>query len=184
MCAWCRTADRDSNRTKLRLGDPRRSETLIQNPTVCSCACRDLLLFRGAIAGRALDRSVAVMPRPIKLEYRFGLPDWALAATVALRRLEDRLNLERPTGSASDLPSLLICIPWREAAVEPMYRHPWRLETDAKADYLIATERMNCAENQPVVLIDEVKRFDRPFALGTFARRRDAMMPLGAPAPR
>ena len=66
-----------------------------------------------------------------------------------------------------------------------MYRRPWRLETDAsKAHYLIATERMNCAENQPVVLIDEVKRFDRPFAWGTFARRRDAMMPLGAPAPR
>ena len=102
---------------------------------------------------------------------RFEMDYWALAATVALRRLEDRLNLERPTG------------PWREAAVEPMYRHPWRLETDAKADYLIATERMNCAENQPVVLIDEVKRFDRPFAW-TYARRRDAMMPVGAAAPR
>jgi len=116
---------------------------------------------------------------------RFEMDYWALAATVALRRLEDRLNLEWPAGSAFDPPSLLICIPWREAVVEPMYRNPWRLETDAnKADYLIATERMNCAENQPVVLIDEVKRFDRPFAWGTFARRRDAMMPLGAPAPR
>jgi hypothetical protein len=109
---------------------------------------------------------------------------WALAATVALRRLEDRLNLERPIGSAAELPSLLICIPWREAGVEPMYRRPWRLETDAsKAHYLIATERMNCAENQPVVLIDEVKRFGRPFAW-TYARQPQGTMPSAAPAPR
>ena len=115
---------------------------------------------------------------------RFDMDYWAQAATVALRRLEDRLNLERPTESAPTLPSLLICIPWREAGVEPMYRRPWRLETDAsKADYLIATERMNCAENQPVVLIDEVKRFGRPFAW-TYARQPQGTMPSAAPAPR
>ena len=44
------------------------------------------------------------------------------------------------------------------------------LETDPdKADFLIATERMRCGEGRPVVLIDEVKRFDRPFAW-TYAR--------------
>ena len=68
--------------------------------------------------------------------------------------------------------------------VQPMYRRPWRLETNAdKADYLIATERVNCAEKLPVVLIDEVKRFDRPFAW-TYARQPQRMMPSAAPAPR
>jgi hypothetical protein len=60
----------------------------------------------------------------------------------------------------------------------PMYRRPWRLETDPdKADFLIATERMRCGEGRPVVLIDEVKRFDRPFAW-TYARA-----PQEAPRP-
>jgi hypothetical protein len=42
-----------------------------------------------------------------------------------------------------------------------------------KADFLIATERMRCGEGRPVVLIDEVKRFDRPFAW-TYARATEA----------
>jgi len=101
---------------------------------------------------------------------RFDMDYWALAAPVALRRLEDRLDLEVPNPFSDKPPSLVICIPWREAMVQPMYRRPWRLETDPdKADFLIATERMRCGEGRPVVLIDEVKRFDRPFAW-TYAR--------------
>jgi hypothetical protein len=101
---------------------------------------------------------------------RFDMDYWALAAAVALRRLEDRLDLEVPNPFSDKPPSLVICIPWREALVQPMYRRPWRLETDPdKADFLIATERMRCGEGRPVVLIDEVKRFDRPFAW-TYAR--------------
>jgi hypothetical protein len=135
----------------------------------------------GAFAGYQLYMLAALHP----LEYiafntvaggvqgaygRFDMDYWALAAPVALRRLEDRLDLEVPNPFSDKPPSLVICIRWREAMVQPMYRRPWRLETDPdKADFLIATERMRCGEGRPVVLIDEVKRFDRPFAW-TYAR--------------
>jgi hypothetical protein len=103
---------------------------------------------------------------------RFDMDYWALAAQVAMRRLEDRLDVEMPDRFAKDPPSLMTCIAWREALVAPMYRRPWRLETDAdKADFLIATERMRCGAGRPVVLIDEVERFGRPFAW-TYARAR------------
>jgi len=65
----------------------------------------------------------------------------------------------------------VICIPWREHLVDPMLKRPWAVETDpAHADFIIATERSRCADNKPVVLIDEVKRFDRTFAW-VYARR-------------
>ena len=55
--------------------------------------------------------------------------------------------------------------------VHPILRRPWIIETDPdKADFIIATQRSCCAENKPVVLIDEVKRFDRTFAW-VYARR-------------
>jgi len=96
---------------------------------------------------------------------RFDMDYWAAAATVALRRLEERIDLETPDRFQRKPPSLLICIAWREAAVTPMYRRPWRIETDpGKSDYIIATERSNCADGQPMMLIDEVKRFRRSFA--------------------
>jgi len=40
----------------------------------------------------------------------------------------------------------------------------------SRADFIIATELSRCADNKPVELIDEVKRFDRSFAW-TYARR-------------
>jgi hypothetical protein len=46
-----------------------------------------------------------------------------------------------------------------------------------QADFLIATERMRCGEGRPVVLIDEVKRFDRPFAW-TYARAPQEVLRL------
>ena len=96
---------------------------------------------------------------------RFDMDYWAAGATIALRRLEARVDLETPERFQSDPPSLLICIAWRELVVAPMYRRPWRLETDpAKSDYIIATERSNCAKSQPMMLVDEVKRFGRSFA--------------------
>jgi hypothetical protein len=75
---------------------------------------------------------------------RFDLDYWAIAAKVGLRRLES----------------------FREGLVAPLYRRPWRLETEPKrADYIIATERWRCADDiADAVLIDEVRRFDRPFA--------------------
>jgi hypothetical protein len=102
---------------------------------------------------------------------RFDMDYWAVGATVALRRLEDRLDLEAPNRFKNDPPSLVICIAWREDMVESMYRRPWRLETNPdKADYVITTQHMNCAENRHLVLIDEVRRFDRAFAW-TYARQ-------------
>jgi hypothetical protein len=97
---------------------------------------------------------------------RFDLDYWAAAATVALRRLENRLDYEQPDRFAQDPPSVMVCMTYREAQVAPLFRRPWRLETDpAKADFLIATERWHCADDVgDAVLIDEVKRFGRPFA--------------------
>jgi hypothetical protein len=95
---------------------------------------------------------------------RFDLDYWALAATVGLRRLERRLDYQGRF--AQEPPSITICLSYREALVAPLFRRPWRLETEPKrADYIIATERWRCADDiADAVLIDEVRRFDRPFA--------------------
>jgi hypothetical protein len=96
---------------------------------------------------------------------RFDLDYWTAAATEALRRLEQRLQYDAPERFAGRVPSVHICIPWRELLVAPMFRRPWNLEPDPqKADYVIETERSHCAPHAESVLIDEVKRFDRPFA--------------------
>jgi len=98
---------------------------------------------------------------------------WSVAATVALRRLEQRLDYEASIRVPETPPGILICIGWREGLVGPLLRRPWVVETDPdKADFIIATERWRCADNKPVVLIDEVKRFDRTFAW-VYARRSD-----------
>lgn len=112
---------------------------------------------------------------------RFDMDYWSAGGNVALRRLEHRLDLN-PTNAGDNPPSLLICIQWRQSMVAPMYRRPWKLETDpAKADYIIATESdPDCAKNQPVVLIDEVTRFGRAFAW-TYARRPQPAAPAPAP---
>jgi hypothetical protein len=111
---------------------------------------------------------------------RFELDYWALAATVALRRLEQRLDYGQRF--ASDPPGILICIPWREWMVEPLYRRPWKIETDpTKADFIIETQRSHCAKNLPVVLIDEVKRFDRAFAWIYAARPKPDDLPNREP---
>jgi hypothetical protein len=104
---------------------------------------------------------------------RFDLDYWASAAAVAARRLEHRLDYEPPSGAfASRLPSITICMGYREALVAPLLRRPWRIEVDpAKADYVVATERWPCADDlRNLVLIDEVKRFGRSFAW-VYARR-------------
>jgi hypothetical protein len=101
----------------------------------------------------------------------FELDYWSVAATEALRRLERRLDYDLPNGFAEAPPSILICIPWREWMVDPILRRPWVIETDPdKADFIIETQRSRCAEGKSVVLIDEVKRFDRTFAW-VYARR-------------
>jgi hypothetical protein len=102
---------------------------------------------------------------------RFELDYWSIAATLALRRLEQRLDYDPTLRAADAPPSILICIPWREWLVGPILKRPWTIEVDAgKADFLIATERWPCGDTLPVTLIDEVKRFDRAFAR-TYMRR-------------
>jgi hypothetical protein len=104
---------------------------------------------------------------------RFELDYWSVAATEALRRLERRLDYGPSARGAEGPPSILICIPWREWLVQPILQRPWIVETNPdKADFIIATQRWRCAENKSVVLIDEVKRFDRTFAW-IYARRPD-----------
>jgi hypothetical protein len=103
----------------------------------------------------------------------FELDYWGVAATAALRRLERRLDYDLSSRSAEGPPSILICIPWREAMVDPMLKRAWIVETDPdKADFIIETERSRCAAGEPVVLIDEVKRFNRTFAW-VYARRTE-----------
>jgi hypothetical protein len=102
---------------------------------------------------------------------RFELDYWSVAATEAVRRLEGRLDYDPAVRMADSPPSIMVCIPWREHLVHPMLKRPWVVETDTKrADFIIATERSRCADEKGVVLIDEVKRFDRTFAW-VYARR-------------
>jgi hypothetical protein len=101
----------------------------------------------------------------------FELDYWSAAATEALRRLEHRLDYDSSIQQTP--PSILICIGWREGSVHPILKRPWIVETNPDtADFIIATERSRCADNTPVVLIDEVKRFDRTFAW-VYARRAE-----------
>jgi hypothetical protein len=104
---------------------------------------------------------------------RFDLDYWSIAAQPALRRLEQRLDYDRSIMWNETPPSLVICIPWREWAVGPMLRRPWKMDTDPhKGDYVIVTERAraHCASQPELELIDEVKRFGRAFAW-TYRRR-------------
>jgi hypothetical protein len=95
----------------------------------------------------------------------FELDYWSAAATEAVRRLEHRLDYDSSILPVETPPSILICIGWREGSVHPILKRPWIVETNPDtADFIIATERSRCADNTPVVLIDEVKRFDRTFA--------------------
>ncbi len=105
----------------------------------------------------------------------FELDYWSAAATEALRRLEHRLDYDSSIQPVETPPSILICIRWREGSVHPILKRPWIVETDPDtADFIIATERSRCAHNTPVVLIDEVKRFDRTFAW-VYARRAEKL---------
>jgi hypothetical protein len=102
---------------------------------------------------------------------RFDQDYWSIAANTALRRLERRLDPDRDGRFATAAPSVNICIRHREGVVEPMFRLPWRLEVNTgSADYVIETQRFRCAQNVPVEMIDEVKRFGRTFAW-VYARR-------------
>ena len=93
---------------------------------------------------------------------RFELDYWNVAATPALRRLEQRLPEDKPGEAA---PRLMICIPWREHMIAPMLRRPWRVEHNPRdADFIIETERYRCAQDTQDKLIDQVMRFDKPFA--------------------
>jgi hypothetical protein len=112
---------------------------------------------------------------------RFDLDYWAVGATTALRRLEQRLDLA-PDLFLKNPPRIMICIADRLHAVRPMYRRPWQLTMDpADADYVIETERWRCLEKEKgFVLIDEVRRGGRPFAW-VYARQPHPDLPRPAP---
>jgi hypothetical protein len=96
---------------------------------------------------------------------RFELDYWAAAATEAIRRLEQRLDLDTSGRYATNPPRVLVCIPWREARVSILFRRNWVVETDqSKADFIIGTERWNCGEGKDIALIDRVERFGRALA--------------------
>lgn len=103
---------------------------------------------------------------------RYDLDYWSAAATIAVRRLEQRLDAaeERFTDR---MPRVHVCILWRETMVQPMFRRDWILELDpGKADFVIETERSHCA-GRDTVLIDQVTRFGHAFAW-TYANQRAA----------
>jgi hypothetical protein len=94
---------------------------------------------------------------------RFDLDYWSMAVPEALRRLEHRMDTEGRF--AGDPPRVLVCLGWREQLAGVMFRRNWIAVTDPhKADYLVTTERWPCADGTTAVLVDEVKRFGRPFA--------------------
>jgi hypothetical protein len=95
---------------------------------------------------------------------RFDLDYWTVAATEAVRRLEQRLAADTTGRFASRPPRVRVCIPWREPLVGSMFRQNWIVEAQdpAKADFVIETEISHCAVRGRV--IDEVRRFDRTFA--------------------
>ena len=96
---------------------------------------------------------------------RFDLDYWSLAVLPALRHLESRLDREDPGRFAKNPPSIMLCVGFHEGLVGPMFRRPWRVEVDpAKADFVIESERWLCAKQLPVVVIEEIKRFDQSFA--------------------
>ena len=146
------------------------------------------LVVAALVAGAYIGSIVATLAALHPLEYvamntlaggtrgaygNFELDYWSAAATEALRRLEHRLDYDLSILPVETAPSILICIGSREGSVHPILKRPWIVETDPdKADFIIATERSRCAENTPVVLIDEVKRLDRTFAW-VYARRAE-----------
>jgi hypothetical protein len=89
---------------------------------------------------------------------KFELDYWSAAATEAVRRLEHRLDYDPSIRLAETPPSVLVCIGSRKEIL----RRPWIVETDP--DNRFHHRDARCAEDKPVVLIDEVKRFDRTFA--------------------
>lgn len=149
---------------------------------------RRIKLPMAVVAGLVVGNTVVELAKLHPLEYvamntiaggtrgaydRFELDYLAVAATEALHRLESRLDYERQEADpTAPQPRLVICIPWREYAVAPLLGSRWKLETDVEnADYVIETERFRCAAGEGLLLIDEVKRFDRSFAW-TYVRRQ------------
>jgi hypothetical protein len=139
--------------------------------------CRFPIPF-AALAAAQIISAVFVMAKLHPLEYvatngfagwtpgsygNFELDYWSIAATPALRRLETRLQAD--SHYATRPPSILICIPWREHMVTPMFRRSWRIEQDPRAvDFIIEVQRYHCAKDTGGKLIDEVIRFGKPFA--------------------
>jgi hypothetical protein len=95
---------------------------------------------------------------------RFDLDYWSLAATVAVRQLEARLDLDPSDRYRTRAPHVLVCIPWREDKAARLFRRPWIAETDPQqADFLIEPERGWCGQYSGRV-VDQVERAGHVFA--------------------
>jgi hypothetical protein len=139
---------------------------------------RQFPIVAALIGGVQVGLAVATMATLHPLEYietnvfagrtqgsygRFALDYWSEAATIAVRRLEERLEYDQ-TGRNVRSPRVMVCIPWREYLAGALFRQRWIVETDPKkADYVIETERGVCAQGEGTV-IDEVRRYGRVFA--------------------
>ena len=96
---------------------------------------------------------------------RFELDYWSVAATEALRRLEQRLDRDASGRFATKPPHVLVCITNREWLADRLFRRNWVVEVDAgKADFIITTERWDCGIVNKPLLIDEVQRDGVTFA--------------------
>jgi hypothetical protein len=96
---------------------------------------------------------------------RFDLDYGGAAATEALRRLEQRLAYDTSGRYAQRTPRIHICMAGEEQLVTPMFKREWVVEPDPQnADFIIETEGKRCGKESEGVVVDEVKRFDVPFA--------------------
>src|SRR5262245_23142427 len=96
---------------------------------------------------------------------RFELDYWSASVGEALRLLEHRLDNDASGRFALSPPRVLICMHHREWVAGRLFRRNWILELDReKADFIIDTERLPCAQDSGAVLLDEVRRLDVSFA--------------------
>ena len=97
---------------------------------------------------------------------RFELDYWAAAASEAVRRLESRLDREDTGRLAESPPHVVVCIHYRQAIADKLFRRNWVAEVDLeKADFVITTERWDCGmDRSKAVLIDQVEREGAVFA--------------------
>lgn len=137
-----------------------------------------------ALGGAHVGATVASMIELHPLEYvainsfaggtagaagRFDLDYWSVAASVALRSLERRLDDDSSGRFASAPARVMVCVQHREWIADRLFRRNWMVAVDVdKADFVVDSERWRCTKNKDHLLIGEVQRqgvtFSRIFA--------------------